>query len=310
LLSGLAGRVGESTSSPLDFSSLPGSLTPSTFQTPTFADNLTSGKQFSQEGADAVYNQMTRYLQPQQDQQQKSLEARLGEQGFVPGTAAYNTAMGEFQRNKDLSYADARDRATTQGYGLGNQWFANDVAGRGLQRQETMDANSIADRLYNQNVNSHQLSIQDLLTQRQYPLNEYNAVRSGTQVQNPSVTPSFSTPNLPGVDLMGNAQQNYNNQLGAYNAQTGSQNQLLGSLGQIAAMYFMGSDVSIKENVVRLGTHPKGFGVYSFEYRPAYRDLWGHGPQVGVLAHEVRKVLPAAVMRHPDGYLLVNYGAL
>lgn len=236
LLSGMAGQVGQATGKPLDFSALMGSLDPSHFQDATFANGLPGSRQFSQEGADAAYGQATRYLAPQQEAQQRQLESRLGEQGFVPGTPAYQQAMGEFQRNKDLSYADARDRATTQGFNVGNQWFQNDLSGRNLQREQTSDANSVADRLYSQNVNSRQRSLAEMLTKRQTPLNEMSALRSGTQVQNPNVSPTFSTPNLQGTDLLGAANQNYQNQMGAYNAQVGSDNSLMGMLGSLGGM--------------------------------------------------------------------------
>ena len=71
-----------------------------------------------------------------------------------------------------------------------------------------------------------------------------------------------------------------------------------------------GSDSSIKENIVRIGDHPRGIGLYLFDYKPEYRDVWGHGRQFGVMAQEVETVLPEAVIMHPDGYKMVNYTML
>lgn len=68
-----------------------------------------------------------------------------------------------------------------------------------------------------------------------------------------------------------------------------------------------GSDRSIKENVVRVGEHPLGIGLYLFDYKPEYRDAWGHGRQFGVMAQEVETVMPEAVSVHPDGYKLVDH---
>ncbi len=70
------------------------------------------------------------------------------------------------------------------------------------------------------------------------------------------------------------------------------------------------SDRSTKQGVVRIGDHPIGFGLYLFDYRPKYRALWGHGRQFGVMADEVEQVMPEAVLVHPDGYKMVNYGML
>ena len=70
------------------------------------------------------------------------------------------------------------------------------------------------------------------------------------------------------------------------------------------------SDRAVKENIVRIGEHPLGIGLYLFDYLPAYRDLWGHGRQFGVLAAEVESVMPEAVSVHPDGYKMVDYAML
>lgn len=70
------------------------------------------------------------------------------------------------------------------------------------------------------------------------------------------------------------------------------------------------SDRLTKESIVRIGTHSLGIGLYLFEYRPQFRDAWGHGRQFGVMADEVEQVMPEAVSVHPDGYKMVNYAML
>lgn len=84
-------------------------------------------EQFSQRASDAVYGTSTRYLEPQLAQEMREMEARLGEQGFVPGTPAYQTQLDNFRQAKERSYADARDRSITQGYDVGNQSFDNSL---------------------------------------------------------------------------------------------------------------------------------------------------------------------------------------
>ena len=70
------------------------------------------------------------------------------------------------------------------------------------------------------------------------------------------------------------------------------------------------SDRNVKENLVRIGDHPLGIGLYLFDYKPEFRDEWGHGRQFGVMAQEVETVLPEAVCTHPDGYRMVDYAML
>ena len=70
------------------------------------------------------------------------------------------------------------------------------------------------------------------------------------------------------------------------------------------------SDKRVKENLVRIGEHQLGIGLYLFDYKPEFRNEWGHGRQFGVMAQEVETVLPEAVCTHPDGYKMVDYAML
>ncbi len=70
------------------------------------------------------------------------------------------------------------------------------------------------------------------------------------------------------------------------------------------------SDRNLKENIVRIGDHPLGIGLYLFDYKPEFRNQWGHDRQFGVMAQEVETVMPEAVCTHPDGYKMVHYGML
>jgi len=64
------------------------------------------------------------------------------------------------------------------------------------------------------------------------------------------------------------------------------------------------SDVRLKRDVVRIGTHSSGCGVYRIKY------LWSDVLYVGTLAQDVLEHAPDAVVARPGGFLAVNYGAL
>jgi hypothetical protein len=64
------------------------------------------------------------------------------------------------------------------------------------------------------------------------------------------------------------------------------------------------SDVRLKRDVVRVGEHPLGFGIFGFKY------LWSDVEHVGVLAQEVTERMPAAVVEGPGGFLAVDYAAI
>jgi hypothetical protein len=70
------------------------------------------------------------------------------------------------------------------------------------------------------------------------------------------------------------------------------------------------SERRVKENIVRIGDHPLGFGLYLFDYRPEHRAQWGRGRQFGVMIDEVERVVPEAVSMHPDGYKRVDHSLL
>lgn len=72
----------------------------------------------------------------------------------------------------------------------------------------------------------------------------------------------------------------------------------------------MMSDFRAKENIVLVGQHPLGFGLYVFDYKAEFRGDQGAGRQFGVLAQEVEKFVPDAVTVGPDGYRHVDYGRL
>jgi hypothetical protein len=64
------------------------------------------------------------------------------------------------------------------------------------------------------------------------------------------------------------------------------------------------SDIRLKHDIVFLGYLNDGLGLYRFSYNGSDK------PYVGVMAQEVERIVPAAVTRGRDGYLLVNYEKL
>jgi len=72
----------------------------------------------------------------------------------------------------------------------------------------------------------------------------------------------------------------------------------------------MGSSRDIKENIVRVGEHPLGIGIYLFDYKAGFRDAYGRGRKLGPMADEVEEVMPGAVSIHPQGHKVVDYAML
>ena len=214
-------------------------------------------------------------LAPQLQQGREQMQQRLANQGIDIGSEAYDRAMqGQAQRENDLLLG-----ATTQGFGVGSQ--ANQQA-------------------FNQEMTKYNM-----------PLNTLSALRSGSQVQNPSFVNSAQQATTSGADILGAAQMGYNAQMGDFNQKQAAQqnfNQGLMGLGGAGIMAF--SDIRMKENIKQIDWLPNGLPVYSYEYKPEFKDIAGHGQFVGVMAQEVEMVRPEAVITNANGYKMVNYGVL
>ena len=81
---------------------------------------------------------------------------------------------------------------------------------------------------------------------------------------------------------------------------------LSGTVGDGVGMNMAASDPVLKENVVRVGNHPAGFGIYLFDYKAEFSEF-GIGRQFGVMADEVERIVPEAVSVGAHGYRTVNY---
>lgn len=64
------------------------------------------------------------------------------------------------------------------------------------------------------------------------------------------------------------------------------------------------SDERLKTDIRRVGTSPKGFGIYEFRYK-------GHAQRVrGAMAQDVARLRPEAISRHESGFLAVDYNQI
>lgn len=73
---------------------------------------------------------------------------------------------------------------------------------------------------------------------------------------------------------------------------------------------FAMSDVRLKNEITFIGKLENGIKIYKWKWNEKGKELAGDQVEFGVLAQEVQKIVPEAVITGPDGYLMVNYGAL
>jgi len=189
-----------------------------------------------------------------------------------------------------------RTRLTNQGFREGTEGWD-----RALERQGRM----ATDSRENFWLKARGQGVQEALLQRQQPLNEFNAIRTGTQVNLPTFAgvPQTSQAN---TNVAGIYDANYNQQMAAWQQEQASQNAFMGGLfglgGTLGGAYLR-SDARLKRDIRRIGELPSGLPVYSYRY------LWSDAPQVGVMAQEARELFPEAVAEI-DGYLSVDYSRI
>jgi hypothetical protein len=270
--------------------------------------NAAAGQNFQQQLAAQQANLARQAQQVGQSQEAAQFYNQAQAQAMqqeLARQAAQNQAQAQLF-GQTLTQQEARNAAL-------NQRFSQDA-------QRAAFINAAQQQAFQQGIAQQQFrntAIQQALAQqsaiRSMPINEISALLSGGQVAIPqfqgyqgvSVAPA---PIFQAGQAAGDyAQRNYQNQVGAYNAGMG----LLGSLAGAAGTAVSGplgvaglftSDRRLKSNIVRVGTHPLGIGVYEY-------DINGER-QRGVMADEVETVLPEAVVTRSDGYKMVNYGLL
>ena len=249
--------------------------------------------QIQQAASDAAYQNAMRYVEPRLQRQQASLENQLANQGITRGSEAWNAAMQDAAAERANIYGQAQNQAYLQG-----------LQGAG--------------QAYQQALGARQQGISELSQLRSEPINILNAVRTGSQMQtsaqpqvgasSPGQLATWSGPDLLGATT---AQGQYNQ--GLYNSQQASNSALtsgLMGLGGAGMMAMAMSDRRVKDNIVKIGSLDNGLNLYSFEYKPEWKDEAGHGKQVGVMADEVETIMPQAVIIRPDGYKMVDYGVI
>jgi hypothetical protein len=150
-------------------------------------------------------------LNPQFQRDEEAMRSRLINQGIGQGSQAYNTEMERFNQAKN----DARMQAV-----LGGQQYGNAELASALQRRNQ--------------------GIQEYTTTRNAPLNEYSALTSGTQINNPTFQTAGNGGIAP-VDYTSLVNNQYNAQLGAYNSKVEGNNSttsaLLGMAGNIGGSF-------------------------------------------------------------------------
>ena len=275
---------------------------------------------------DRVAQSLMERMMPVQDYQNRQLQTQLSNQGFKLGSEGYKRGLDELAQRQAAERYNAYDTAGNEAQrmygsqmgarqqGISEAMSQGNFNNQALGQAQGLDINAMnamnaaqgqqfgLNQSYaNQQNTLRQQALAEQAQRRGMSLNEMNALMSGQQVQMPTM-PQFNQAGISQTpNLMGAMQNTYQANLDAANAKNaGISNAFSGATSLGSAFAF--SDIRLKSNIRRVGTHSVGVGVYEY-------DIFGHRER-GVIAQELQRVRPDLVRQHDSGYLTVNYGAL
>lgn len=142
-----------------------------------------------QRAEDALYTRATSRLDPEWSQRQRDLETQLVNAGHARGSAGWNQAMDDFNRQRTDAYDTARTSAITGGGEEQSRLFGLGLAGRQQGANEILSKFG-ADSGYRNQI------MAELLAERNQPFNELSIIRNGA---GGSTMPQYAAPSSTGV---------------------------------------------------------------------------------------------------------------
>ena len=294
-------RLGELPSGQFDFGALPAYQ--STIDTAGFTPLATAEDlgDYATRSETDYYNRAMARIQPQQEIEKTQLHTQLINSGLPPGSTAYNDAMGRLELQQSDSLRDLSQQAIAEG-----QRMRQGLAGESqAMRQAQLSEATMMQQMQNQ---ARQQALSDALLGRRLPMEELATLTGSPSIGAAGMGTATTGLNVPGTSIApppifaatqaqgAEGMNRYGQEMAGY----GARMQMLGNLAGGA----MASDKTLKENIIKVGQSPSGFNIYEFNY------LWSPKRFRGVIAQEVQKIKPQAVLSNIFGHLLVDYSKL
>jgi hypothetical protein len=215
-----------------------------------------------------------------------AMGARQQGQNEVNTQGAFRNAAQDQRQARALSIADLFNSAN-------NQKFAQDQSAAAFNNnaQNQYFNQSAANATFNNSA--RQQEINEAAYLRSMPINEMAALLSGNQVNSPEFQ-QVAQVGVAAPDYAGLKTNQYNAQMNQYNQSQANRSQALGSIfgaaGGLGSAAILASDRRVKWDIKPIGVLANGIATYAFKY------LGSRAQQFGVMAQEVFKVLPEAVV--------------
>ena len=237
---------------------------------------LPSADDFSEDSSrveKATFDRAMGLLGPTFAREENDTRSRLANQGIMEGSEAFKRDFDDFNSRR----SESQNRA------------ALDAVGAGRAEQG---------RLFGQALQTGQQGFQQNLGRRSQLYNELASLIGLNQIGAPNQ-----------LDVTGPFSQQYQGQVNSVNAanQAGAaanaQKTSAGATAGLAALSLF-SDRRVKRDIEKVGVMSSGINLYKFKY------LWDEVTHVGVMADEVEKVFPEAVLTNEHGIKLVDYARI
>jgi hypothetical protein len=160
----------------------------------------------------ALYDKQTRFLGERFGAEDEALRTRLANQGIFAGSQAYGGETDQLGRRRNEAYQGAMDTAILGAAG---------EEGRVLQNQLTS---------FNAQQQSREKAIQEQAYLRALPLNEFNSLVSGAQINMPQFQPYYTGATVAAAPTFAATQAQFGAAQDAANLQASQRNALLGGL--------------------------------------------------------------------------------
>lgn len=199
----------------------------------------------------------------------------------------------DFNKQWDTSRASLESQLANQGIKIGSAAYT-----KAMSDYSTNRANAY-DNLYG---NQYNTAVQNILAQRNQPINEITALLSGSQVTTPTYAQTAQS-NIPTTDYAGLVQQDYQNKLSAWQQQQQASQGILGGIFGLGGKLIGLSDERAKKDIEKRG-EIDGMGLYAFRYKGQDDNT---PKTIGLMAQEVKRKRPEAIVNRPDGLMSVDY---
>lgn len=202
------------------------------------------------------------------------------------------------RKRLDPLFADKRSQLESS---LANKGITMGSAGYDTaMRQFGQQENDAYDNLL---LTGHGQAMEEMFAGRNQPINEITALMSGSQVNQPQ----FGATNqygIPTTDFAGIQAAHDANELQAWQAEMAQRQAMMGGLFSLGSSFIGLSDRRTKKDITELGQLADGLTAYSYRY------LWEADTaplRYGLMADDVEKIKPWAVVTLPDGMKAVDY---